>query len=288
MQSKQMTYDGKTVTVAVTEAMVEVLDAVNAAGRGRFAYVQNHVSASGYTVPCISHMWMLALPHYDRYLARIRGEVAAMEATAVAEHMHDWETYRAAVVAAGLSPDQLFADSKAIVLARLAGEDDSTAAQREGHVNCYAHDGQARIHLLTVKDPDTKRQVPVIGMDGLMVADSAMLPFYQIRRYPVQAGVRKPVKSAVDTVMRETIKHIAHKRQGVAHWKGLSLQKGNFQFVTLDSARIFGLVRDRETAVLDAAFAEAYRDIGNLPRDPLSTLAYDAQCVPVSAPVPVR
>lgn len=278
MTTRQAEYDGQAVTLTMTETVANLVDYINTAKRGQFAFIKNHVSGeagkSGCIVPGISDIWLLSLPRYDRYKVRLAAAIASVSADDVRR--------------SGLSAtDEDVTEARNVLLARLAGTDTNTEGQRAGQRNCYANIGQVRVHLYTAKSSTTQLMEPVTGNNGNMVADSVMLAFYEIRRYYHQHREDKPVNSRPDTILRNTIERLALKSQGMAHYKGLSLQKGNFSFLTLSSRKIAGMVRNIETAEVDAAMAEAYRDIGNLEAGPWSTLMAEADAATADAQEPV-
>jgi len=301
MRIRTLDYDGEKVEVNIPDQIDIVLDEVNSAHRGRFAFVRNHVSGAagekGCITPGISDIWFLSLPRYDRYVARIIAGVESLDILDVVAYIasnpnflksrgfeqssgfESWEAYRAKVETSKTSDvDELFANSRQTVLDRKQGTDPTTAGQRHGQRVCYAKSGNAKVHLLTAPD-DTGHKVPTLDSNGRMTAKSIMLPFYIIRRSYSQAPKWTGKKSRVDTIMRDAIENAVHAKLGLAHWKTFSLQKGNFTAISMDSRMILGWVRDLGTAELDASLAEAYRAIGALSDSPMNTLKQDAKSV---------
>jgi hypothetical protein len=285
MLNLSMTQDEKTITVSVTEALAESLETVANVRGGTFAFVSRLVSGTPgkdkCVTPSITDRWFLAMPRYDRYLARLSAAVAHITLADVREALAD--------NAVSARPDfaALFATAIANVGEGYAGTRSDTVGQRAGAVSCYAHFGKARVHLVTEKGTDGIMR-PVANGEGNMVGDSAMVPFYEIRRRTYQKAVYLPTNSRPLTIVQDAIRDLAHKETGLAEWKALSVQKANYGFITLDSARIHGLVRDLMTAELDARFAEAYREIGNLAAGPFQTLQAEAQAVTEPASVVSR
>lgn len=275
MNIKTATYQGQgqevTVTVNVTDEVLTVLGEI-AGPRGSFAFIRGHVSETGRTVPEIVDQWFLSQPRYDRYLERKIAGLADITLEDVTPLLP--RDFFPKAFSKGLDIGDLFEASKTVLRDRWTKESPDTAANREGQAATHVTLNGFRCHVVTEKIDGLMR--PVLDTAGRMTVDSIKVAFYQIAKHVHQAGVFKPVNSRPDTIMRNTIE-VAISRNGVrTTWAEFSLQKHNFISISMNSAVILGWVRDIQTAAMDAAMAQHYREIGNLTASPMETLVREA------------
>jgi len=303
MQVRTVKQAGSEIQVNMPDKVDMVVNALNEAQRGRFAFVRNHVSGiagEGKCItPTISNVWFLAMPIYSNLLARQVERIAALTLTDVISNMAP-DTYdelrekcesNVKKTSKGKDkknePDpldmmELFVEAKQNVLAsiRKTQTGDRSDAHRKAHDTFYVFAGKAKLHLQSEPDPNSKgRKRLVLGDNNKPIVDSVMVPWYEIRRDKMQAGQLKPTNSRPLTMMQNAIKSAT----GLPKWKEFSLGRNNYTAMSLDSKTIFGWVRDMNTAELDSALAHAYRTIGNLPDTPMRTLAQEAARTPVTA-----
>ena len=281
----QMTQGNMTLIVAVTDVLARNLAAVNAVNRGQFAYVAKLVSGTVGKDKCerpsVTDRWMLANPRYDKYAARMIAAIAPLTETDIHTAL------LGNPVASRPDFPALFTEAKDKVLKGYAGTREDTQGHRDGQANCYATYGKVKVHLVTETGTDGLMH-PVLNEDGYCIGDSAMLPFFEIKRHTHQRAEYGHVNHRALTIVQDTIKERARQlTHGLGEWKTLSLHKANFEYITLNSVEIAGMVRDTMTAELDAAYAEAIREIGNLAAGPWETLQADAATSDAQEPATV-
>lgn len=252
MEKRFVKYQGEMIEVQIDEKLAAVLDMVASNQRGRFAYVAKHQSGLGDSSclePAVSDKWFISNPSYSKYLIRKsaailavtdEAEVAANVSTAL------WDEITAK--RGNLTVGQLFCKAKAELLASIVTTQagDRTDGFRTGHDACYAYftggDVEVKIHLFTEKDGEGHMR-PVL-VNGLLLANSIMLPYFLINKRVISAGVYKPVNSRALTLMKRAIETTIDKVHGVKDWTNLSLGAGNFESVSLNNQQIAGLVSD--------------------------------------------
>lgn len=266
------------VEISVTDSIAKVIDAINETGRGQFGFIKNHVSGEVGKDKCIrpkvSDMWFLTNPRYDRWLARKREAVTALDVETVAARSSKlWDKMREK---AGKNADitALFEKAKKEILDSVAKTEagDRSDGHREGHDRCYVRLGNVTIHLATAPDSNGL-MAPVRDERGRMIAEGCMLPFYAIKRVYSDEGEYGKVDSRALTLMKKAIE----KATCLHDFKTFNLAKANFTTITFNSKTVFGYVRDSETAVLDTLIVDLIRDIGGLATDPLAVLRTEAQ-----------
>jgi len=282
METRTVSYFGQNVEISVTDQTALVIDAVNETGRGQFGYIQNHVSGvpgkDKCVRPSVSNIWFLTNPRYDRYLARLREAVAALDIAKVSAltPIKRWDELREKAAKGKKDLTALFATAKEEILASIekTASGDRSDGYREGHDRCYVRLGNVTIHLVTAPGEDGI-MVPIRDENGRMIADGCMLPFYTIKRVYADKGEWEETDSRALTIAKECIR----KATGLYDFKTFNLAKANFTAITFNSQTIFGFVRDAENAELDVSLMDYIRDIGGLTADPLSVLRAEAQTV---------
>ena len=285
MNLRIATYLDTEVQVNVTDEVTIVLDEIRGP-RGSFAFIRGHVSESKRTTPEISDKWFLSAPRYDLFLAR---KLAGLEKVTLEDVIpllprsktnpkQDFFTKMGEETDIG----EMFAECKNTLHARYSKDDSRTAGNVLGQVATNCHIEGIKCHLLTAKVPDSGLKRPVLAENGLMTVDSIKVAFYCIRKRVYQKGVYKEVNSGAPVMMRNAIEAAMAKAGVRTHWTEFSLQKRNYTALSMNSAVILGMVRDLQTAELDASMAEAYRTLGSLPLAPMATLEAEAATVTVT------
>jgi len=291
-------HKGIPTQVNIAEQTSDMLEDLGTAGRGRFAYITGHVSGTvgkkKCTRSCVSNRWFLSRIRYTRYVERMIAAIEAVEFLTVISRLHpeQFDKVRAYCEKKKIAPETLFNESQETLLSRLHKEDTGTAGQREGQaVNVCQINGWT-ITLQTAKDPDTGLMRPVLDDSGRMTAKSIKLPFFEISKvetptakYPgLHPGKYEKTNSRPDTIMRNAVERTAQEMGGIRQYKTFSLQAGKYQKITMDGKAIYGMVRDSETAEMDAKLAEFIQYVGELEAAPLAALLAEAAVVaPVTA-----
>jgi hypothetical protein len=251
-----------TLTVEVSDHLAAQLNIVNGARRGSFAYVSGlesgTVGKDKCERPSITDRWLLALPRYDKYTARMIAAIEPMTEAGVHTRMLGDKTAGRADFA------DLYKAAKESVLKSFGGTNEATAGHRAGQALCYATYGNTRVHLVTETGADGLKH-PVLNADGNVQAESAMVSFFEIKRNTRQAAVYGTVNRQAKTIVQNAIKAWAHEITGLYDgWKHLSLSNSRYEFLTLDSTRIYGLVAEMNNGELDTVTAAAVREMGDL------------------------
>lgn len=271
----QMTQGDLNLIVAVSERLAAQLDIVNGARRGQFAYVSGlesgTVGKDKCERPSVTDRWLLAMPRYDRYVSRMIAAIEPMTEAGVHTRL------LGNPVAARNDFPALFVAAKTAVLTGLGGTREDTAGHRAGQALCYATYGKTRVHLVTEIGDDGLKH-PVLNAEGNVQAESAMVSFFEIKRHTRQAAVYAHVNRQAKTIVQNAIKAWAHENTGLYDgWKHLSLSNSRYEYLTLDSTRIYGMVAENMgNGEVDAATAAAVREIGDLDTDPFIALGGDA------------
>ena len=271
----RMTQGNLNLTVAVSDELAAHLALVNGARRGQFAYVAKLVSGTPGEAKCvrpsITDRWMLALPRYDKYTARMIAAIEPMTETQVHTRM------LGNPVAARADFADLYKNAREAVLKSLGGTNTATAGNRAGQERCYATYGKAKVHLVTEQGDDGLMH-PVLNEDGYCMGDSAMVAFFEIKRHTHQSAEYGTVNRQAKTIVQNAIKAWAHEITGLYDgWKHLSLSNSRYEYLTLDSTRIYGMVAENMgNGEVDAVTAAAVREIGDLTDNPFVALAADA------------
>ena len=291
MQTITVEYQGNPETVNIEEQTAQVFSDIEAAHGGRFAFIAGHVSGEAgkkkCITPCVSNRWFLSHVRYDRYVERMIEAVEAVEMLTVVSRMHpdQFDKVRAYIEANDTTVEAFFTESKATVLSRLAGEDAMTAGNREGQAANCAYSNGWKLNLRSAKDPETGIKRPVRDNAGCMTVSSIALSFFEISKrdtptaqYPgLHPAEYAPTNSRATTIMTDAIKRTAQSVGGVRQYKTFSISKRNYQHISLDGQTILGMVRDSETAELDAKLADFFRYVGELDAAPLQALMADVQ-----------
>ncbi len=283
-------HKGNPVEVNIAEQTDDMLQDLGEAGRGRFAFVAGHVSGTvgkkKCEQVCVSNRWFLSRVRYDRYVERMIAAVEAVEVTDIAANTSDSQHAKIEAYCEkhDLDEGDFFEAQRETVLSRLRKEDASTAGQREGQaVNTVQANGWT-LTLQTVTDPDSKLKRPTTDAQGRMTVASIKLPFFEISKmdaptaeYPgLQPGIYGKTNSRADTIMRNAIERVARDAGGIRQYKTFSLQAGKYQHISMDGHTILGMVRDSQTAELDAKVADFIRYVGELDAAPLVALMAEA------------
>ena len=266
--------------VAINDQLGMILEEVASAKRGRFAYVENHVSGIGdpkCTTPGVSDKWFISLPRYDRYLERVAYNVGAMDFFAFTNDPTRNNYADIQKKLSGGDMEELFNEAKAAILKSVlkTQEGDRSDGFRRGHDACYAYcniSGMGVTLHLQTEDDGTGHKRPA-GEGDYLLADSIMLPFFLLDRRVHVKAVYKPTNSKALTLMKDAIKEVA----GIPEWNAFSLGKGNFSYISLDSKVIIGKVADMTTARREAQLAAFVRFICELTTDPFDLLVAEAQ-----------
>jgi len=281
MQTRMVEYKGEQTEINVNDQTALVIDAVNAAKRGRFGWIFNHVSGTpgekNCIKPAVSDICFLTNPRYDRYLTRKREAVQNMSLDAVAGNIRPerWSELREKAEKAKLNLTTLFETAKSELLTSIEKTEtgDRNDGQRQGHDNCYARCENVTIHLATTMGSDGIMEPVFDSVNDKMTVEGCMLPFYVVRRIYRDRGEWKTVNSRPLTIMKDAIIDTTR----LYDWKAFNLAKANFSAITFDSQTIFGFVRDHNTAIFDVVISEIVKDIGNLDVDPLTYLIMQQQ-----------
>lgn len=275
-------HNGNKCSLNITKELENVLQNVSTGHRGSFAFVQDHVSGTPGKDGClrssISDKWFISHPRYDRYLSRLEDGILTASVESVAQDMPQkkWDEMTKKANIAGIDLCDLYTQARTALLESIAGSrmQDMSNGHRRAHVSCYASytggDISVTLHLLTEKVGD--ETLPVLE-NGMMTVKSIMLPFFEINRVPKQQGEWKPVNSRPLTMMKDAIRDMVVPYE----WHTLSLGKGNFSSLCMNSHEIYGFIRGTEHASVTAALGEFYMFVGNLQNHPFESLAEEAQ-----------
>ena len=240
-------YDGVPVPVNMPDALNDVCEHIATVKRGRFGVITGHQSGTAGKDKCvrptISDITFITNPRYDRYLERMQAAVSAVYFMPFVSSLMQSQYNEMKTKNGGENLEPAFDAAKAEVLASLAEslEGDGGDAHRMGHRLCYATfdagDVPVKCHLATEKGDDGHMR-PIMESNGLMAVDSIMLPFFTVSRKVIDKGDWKETNSRLPTLLKDAIR----KATGLPEWKALSLGKGNFRTLTLDKAKVYGLV----------------------------------------------
>lgn len=281
MKTVIVEYMGAGMEVAIDDRLGVILEEVASAHRGRFAYVENHVS--GITDPkcirpAVGDKWFISLPRYSRYLERTVTSVEAVDFFTFTNDpaRNNYDEIKKKLN--GENMETVFNKAKEDILksAKSTQTGDRSDGYRQGHDRCYAYstigDIGVTLHMRTETGPDGRKQ-PVILPRGYRMVDSVMLPYFLLTRRVKDEGQWKDTNSRVITLMKNAIKDVA----GIPEWNTLSLGLGNFSYISLDSKVIFGKVADMTTALLDSRLASFIRFLCDLSDSPFALLRAEAQ-----------
>ena len=148
--------------------------------------------------------------------------------------------------------------------------------------------GKARVHLVTEMGDDGLMH-PKLNEDGNAQGESAMVSFFEIKRHTHVAAEYGTVNRQAKTIVQNAIKAWAHEITGLYDgWKHLSLSNSRYEYITLDSTRIYGMVAENMgNGEVDAATAAAVREMGDLSDSPFVALAADAATADAQEPATV-
>lgn len=269
------TEDGRTVEFPALcpDKLQIVLEQVTDAGRGQFAFVQQHVS--GLTDPkCtrkrVSDKWVLVKPRYDRYLERKMEALRGLQFDMVSADSFPQKLIDKAE-ATGKTLRELFDTAKSELLA--SGE--ASEAGRDTRTGYGSFNG-VTVHLRTAKDG---KQTILLAdpATGLPVVDSIMLYWYSIKEREHVKGEYKPTNSHAKTLMKNYLESLAVARP----WRSLSLGLNNFAAVHFGGKKVLGMVNDLLSAQEDAELSRVFREASYIamlgPLTPLEALQNEAE-----------
>lgn len=206
------TYDGR--MVRLTPAMVAVVETLEEARAGGFAFLKKAVFETGREKgkPTVANVWFTSRYSYAALLERKAKALDAMTACPGV----DAETF-------SVAKEELLRSARQTLMG------DRSGAAREAHDRCYIKvcDG-VYIHL-DAEEVDGRKE-PILT-DGIPTGEAILVQALEVKRRLIEAGQKKPVKSSSKTLAKRAIE----KATGVKMPRRYTLKPGRFESLSIDN-----------------------------------------------------